>query len=400
MSIRKKDLFYIALFVLVFNVKNSIFYTENYIPLYIMIGFTVFIILAISKKLKISKKIVQIFRRYFGPYLLVSCFSMMTAAFVYKESIKPYITQTFVYLVLHFSAFISALYIYLRNRKRTFKIAIVAAGFSYATLVVKWIYVAGFPECLDFMNKSVSGVTLEVNYITYASGMLFVYALLSNEITNRKKLHWCMVLFILIFLGNKRAIYLALFAAIMIYYLFFCVFKHSNRALKIVAFSFIGVALLWVYVIKSGLLEAVVTFFGINTMSRLQLWNYVGNAYEFSPLYLGRGLVYSDMQTISSAYIRTYGITGGSSQIHNDILRMYIGWGFIPFIYYWYCMIYKNIKLLAKGAGSEIAWRGLAVLVYTFFIYFFDNMFTAYNVSIILFLILLDFELEKNDMRI
>lgn len=102
--------------------------------------------------------------------------------------------------------------------------------------------------------------------------------------------------------------------------------------MKVASIVFIFVMLLFVYMIRSGLLFAALSIFNINTMARTDLWIGIKNQYTFSFFFLGRGLGFVS-KWLDNNWMNL-GIIGlvESTGLHSDILKYYTELGFVWFI--------------------------------------------------------------------
>ena len=66
-----------------------------------------------------------------------------------------------------------------------------------------------------------------------------------------------------------------------------------------------------------------------------------------------------------------------ATNIHNDILRAYIGWGCLPMLYYLVNFFLLRVNRFIKDKNEENAWRYFAIASLYLFINFFDNMLSA-----------------------
>ncbi len=75
-------------------------------------------------------------------------------------------------------------------------------------------------------------------------------------------------------------------------------------------------------------------YVGMNSMGRLNVWEYFAQFYKFSPAYIGLGLgsVQQLLDVLNNAYF---------ARIHNDILMYYIELGFVGFAIFIYMHFYS-----------------------------------------------------------
>ena len=77
----------------------------------------------------------------------------------------------------------------------------------------------------------------------------------------------------------------------------------------------------------------------------------------------------------------------GQGQMHNDILRAYIGWGFLPFLYYYTRLLFVNIKKLEKKNVSYAGWKFFPIMCFFIIIEGFDNMMGTLHFNMMVYLI-------------
>lgn len=384
-KVNLREVPWIIISLLVLNVNNSIFYIQNNQGL--LIAIIAFVLFDIIYKKHVTDYFVKGAVGYLVPWFAVSILSFITALFYWKLTFAPYITQSTYMCISVTAGFLLAYYLIEKFGERAINIVVFGGFISYFTVMIRWVMVAGVPGCFYFLNNRINGISLEVHNLTYCLGIFFVYLFVTKKASKK----YLIFLFALIFIGDKRACFLALFVSIIMYIIFskFVINGKENAIIKIVALVSAAIALVWVALIKYGIIELLFMRFGINSMGRLDFWNYVSDAYTISPSFLGRSMFYSDHMTISKEYIQTYNITGGSTQIHNDVLRSYIGWGFIPFIYYYYNFLYRQPNDFVKKDSINCAWVCLSITLYSFLIYFFDNMISTANFNLSMFIVLL-----------
>ena len=101
--------------------------------------------------------------------------------------------------------------------------------------------------------------------------------------------------------------------------------------------------------------------FGISDSFRFNFWNYFKKYYTISPSYVGRTLFFTDYYMTLPEIHELYQF-GGQGQMHNDILRTYLGWGFFPFLYYYIRLLFVNIKKLEKKNISYAGWKFFPIM--------------------------------------
>lgn len=345
------------------NVTYSIFRFKFYTWLPLVIDFIlIFIYLCRYEKLKLRRIYYEMVREFFLPLIIPSIFAAATAIFIYHN--PRYTMSSFKYVLWVYGAYLFGYFLVCKFRLKAFYLFLVAGSISYFTVICKAII------------KHEYGL-LEVHEMTYIYGMLFIFFLLYKDISKNKKRLACIICLIGMILGDKRALWLALLVALVTYYLFFIILNNKKRGLKFVCLITLILTFAWVWVIKSGYFELICLKYGINDMSRLKMWNYFNKDYSFSPLYFGRGLTYTDVvmdQVHDQLHITT------AIPIHNCILKMYIGWGFLPFAYYIFYFVHVRVAKLLKTGNKNNAWLFLSVTLLFLIINFLGD--TLFNIGI------------------
>lgn len=304
---------------------------------------------------------------------------------------KQSIVRCFYYVV----PFLAAYYSVRKFGNDTPRLLTISGLISYSTVFIRYIYYGGFGILLHFSNNKVNGISLEVHNLTYCMGLFFLYYLLSDKYDNKFKTKICLILMVGIFFGDKRALYLGLAVTLLIYFLFHKFKEKRLTLLKIIFVFYIAAAFIYLILIKTGVFEALLYKYGINDMSRLTFWNYFSSAYEISPFYWGRGIAYTDNIMGATETMREMRVTAATN-IHNDILRAYIGWGCLPMLYYLVNFFLLRVNRFIKDKNEENGWRYFAIASLYLFINFFDNMLSAENFNLCFFVVYL---LLVNDLK-
>jgi len=351
------------------NVSDSLFRFRYYtwIPFSICV---IVIIAFLAKKrgrVSIKKIYLEMIKRFFLPLIIPSILSVFSSIIVYHNT--RYIMSSFKYVLWVYGAYLFGYMLLNRYKIKAINMLMIAGTISYLTVI---------PKAIIYNDLGY----LEVHELTYIYGLLLVFYSLyqGDDLSKKNKNRGIFICLIGVFLGNKRALWLALGISYGAYYLFYKVLKNRKKGLRFVAVISITVAFLWVWMIQSGLFELLCLRFGINDMSRLKMWNYFRNDYTFSLSYLGRGLTYTDV-VMSEIHNQLHITTG--IPIHNCILKMYIGWGTIPFMYYIYEFIYKRVINMEKTSEKNNAWLFLVVTLVFYIINFFGD--TMFNMGISIF---------------
>lgn len=386
MKVNKKTALYVLLIIWILRVYYSPFFTIFAKPIaYIYATYIgLCIILNFFKNQRISKIFINGFKTFLIPFYLVTFLSILSACFYYHTNNHSDITQSIVRLIDYTAAFLIAYKSYMEFKNKSLNVFLIACWVSYIPVIIKWILSAGIPGIFYIFN-TYNGISLEVHNITYCFGIALLYFFISGKYKDNIKL--CVFLIIGIVIGNKRALYIGITLALLVYYLLYKHEKKNRIILYSVVFLMFVSCFVSLYLIKNGYFELIIHKLGISDSSRLAFWNYFGQYYELSPLYMGRGIAFSDNLSAQKDTMIALGVYDGAVPIHNDILRTYIGWGCIPFLYYFYNFFVIVTKKFVKSQKSIAGWRYLIIVSCVFAIYYFDNCIAEITFNICFFII-------------
>jgi hypothetical protein len=172
---------------------------------------------------------------------------------------------------------------------------------------------------------------------------------------------------VLLYLAHKRIAMLgaiAVWASFKIYNFFF---KRKNIKPVMVCFALFDIAMLmYLYLIRNGILNEYVSKFEINTMGRTNVYDKIAAIYTMSPLYGGSGI-----GTVR-VFLENLGLPA-FKLLHNDLLSIYIETGFWGFIIFW--VIYLGVvKYNSKYVQAQNIIIMVCLLMYTFINFMTDNI--------------------------
>ena len=139
--------------------------------------------------------------------------------------------------------------------------------------------------------------------------------------------------------------------------------------------------------IHNSKLEILASQYNINFMGRLLTYNYVTEQYSnFSLFFPGIGFGHIDEilvdlveQNFRINYVPVI-------SLHSDILRMYIGVGFIVFGLWIIYQCYIRTNMINKHFGLKSAQIYMCLTLYIFILYLTDNTYSlSYNGKYLLF---------------
>lgn len=351
----------------------------SWLPMLVVIPGLLMDLLRIVKRQKIRKSLVLTVRLFVLPFVIPTVISIFTAhsansRLSFNQSI---INQSIRNAVFVISAILLGYYLIQIFGKNLIMMILMAGTISYITVIIQVIC----KHIGIFTNLIVEGAKLEVHILTYLYGMLFLLFLLDGNLPLQWRKIGGLICGIGIVLGNKRALYLGLGVSLGVYFLFRKILHNKSRGVIVFAILCCIGALLWIYLIHNGSVETFMLKYHIDDNFRLYMWNYFENDYSFSLAYWGRGLCYTDI-IIGYDHLFSRAIT-----LHNDILRFYIGWGFLPFCYFIFSMTYSRVKSLLKVNRMHNAWIYLSIILTYFLINFFGNTFTSIGAVMLVYVL-------------
>lgn len=250
--------------------------------------------------------------------------------------------------------------------KKSIDFIFIACIINYTLVILKFVQVNGFAGLLASFNyKDIvnSERLLEVHELTYVFGLFILYFIFSKNVHRRKlKLFFSILYF---FMGFKRIAIAALLISIALILILKRVKKNSTYKSFILVCSCFCVlcSLVFVYLIKTDGIISIFNHFNIETNGRIFLWSIFNDKISFFPLPFGYGIGYTDRQLEVLHY----------PQLHNDILRLFLGVGLISFIIFFWKLFYSNSKKMLVQINADCSKIYLAMFMFIFINMFFSN---------------------------
>ena len=242
---------------------------------------------------------------------------------------------------------------------------------AYVPSIIVYFLQNGIINGISLLFSDVAygeAVTLEVHRVTYVFGFLSVYYLYQLIIGKKRVLPQTLLSVALLMLGVKRVANFALVIALVII-LLIKLFRNEKSRFKFVCIasvSLLAVALVFVYAIKSGYLQAVFKYLGIEDNFRFNFWNHIWREYDFSLGYLGKGISYA--QRFMWHEWSNIKDLGEVTNLHNDVLCYYIGLGFFGFCLFFGMFFLGQVLLLKKWFSTQSAACAFSISVFYFVI--------------------------------
>lgn len=399
MKINVKDLVTFILLTIFCTIRfwgvNLVWYINVAIRLIII----VFLILSNNLKIKYTKKSLKFFKITMLPIMLILVYSCALWLLNGDSPAFNVITNLFsssIYLLIDA---IFAILLYSEYKEKSVDMFVKSGFVSYIIgsvipLVFKFKS-AGLLYLLTSYSTNYDLLYLtEVNDLTFGIGFCMLYYLFFDTRDKKHKKINIILCFLLIFWGLKR---IEIFALILCYLFYkFILNKFSlSKASIIATISVLIVSYAYVMFIHNNELISLADKYDINFMGRLTTYQFVADEYsDFSPLYLGIGFGYIDeiLDDLVKANYRIGYIPVIS--LHSDILRMYIGIGFIAFGLWIIYQIRLKTKIIQNKIDCNCAKAYLLYTVFLFVLYLTDNTY-SYPITFSLYLICTLVTLEK-----
>lgn len=214
---------------------------------------------------------------------------------------------------------------------------------------------------------------LEIHDLTFVFGQLVLYyaAFAPHDTKQEKRRRWLLLVActFFFFVGMKR---IAIPAAVLFIIVALIVrrFKNKKPWLLLWGVAWVVFFLLFLYIVRTGLLSKALQTFGIDMMGRDYLWSLANDYYDFSVLYCGHGFEYVD--TIVTSWYQA-GIINHPYPFHNDILKVFVEMGFPGFVFWAGIQYILTPIFWLHYADEETTLLYLSILSYMTMTYLTDN---------------------------
>lgn len=354
-----------------FSQYTNVFNINYYVP-YIIGSIWMFIAILkylITRGKVINKDIIKFYLKIFiVPWIIfVIHNSILYISNTRAMYLKTAITGFLVMFITILSA-CAAIYIFKEKAYRYIMLSIII---SFCMVIIKNLYLYGLSIVWEIIYKSLFTDDqfinpFEVSDITFAVAIIIIAVSISCAKTTKEDRVYTIICWFIVIIGFKRIQFLAL--AIILIAIF--IFKRINNAritirlIKLIGILIIIIGLLYVYSIDSGILNNIINLYNINTMGRINMYTFISKYYDFSILFKGLGYGFTLRKLSEFGFIYV---------LHSDILRFYVEFGFIIFMWWiWYSMIYAS-KKIAKKISLNDAVIYFIITLYLFILHFTDN---------------------------
>lgn len=270
--------------------------------------------------------------------------------------------------------------------EKAFKYVCIATGLSWFLSIMASLLLVG-PEIFPNAISQTFGFYQGKNYFELHDLVLSLGLLLSFYIGSRfkltyKNLGFVLLVLIITFMGMKRISVLAILVVCV--YAFVAKHRKSWLKYKLCVIASIAIAVgsyVFLYLCSSNILFDLLAQYNINPMGRNYYYQAIIALSEFKVDFLGIGRnVVAKLLETDYAYLRVGGV-------HSDIIKMYVENGFVLYAAWLVYYLFWLLKTYKKRFGVEAAYTYSLVTIYTFFMYFTDNV-EIYFIYKMLFILL------------
>ncbi len=361
-------IYYVVLIYLIFG--KSFFHVPDLILDVLILGFIVLSTYFDRYKLKISRKL--------GNYCIWTALLPAIIILFYSIALQFLQSLSFDYIVrsimlclrwiLYCLWAIRTIYIF---NKKSADLLLASCTVAYIPSIIIFFAQFGVIGGINtLLSKNIyhDFVALEVHRLTYVFGFLAVYYLYQWIILRKRVILQFLLSTLFLFLGLKRIANMAFIIAVLVVLILKFIRKEKNkyRFACILSVCLVLLSLGYIYLIKSGILQIVFNYFGIEDSFRFNFWNHISPYYDFSVGFTGRGISFAQ-RFMWHEWSNIKDLSVGTN-IHNDILSYYIGLGFIGFCAFFLLVFTGQTILLKKWFSVHCAAIAIEISLFYFII--------------------------------
>ena len=313
------------------------------------------------------------------PFVVMAVLTPFLCSLSYSQVDSPLqALTTTLYLI---ADMLSAYCLVALFKKRAAIILFCAIALSYALSIIFAICELSLQEIFDYFFN---GIALSRDYFekhdvgVAVVPLIFFFACTLKGQSKTMRKQYCVYIVVLIaimLMCGKRSAYMGFavgLAMIAGYYL--CKTRFNKEKLSVlIAFVFLAGLFMYVCLISTGDLGSIVNALGINSMGRVEVYDWFSDQYDISPFYLGKGFQYIHVYMESG--LGSW-LVNAFDYLHNSILQIYIEagfWGFWLWIAF-YLIIYPYVIKRLFGSNAFIFTMTIMVSMLTIFLT--DNVLT------------------------
>lgn len=337
-------------------------------------------ILAKEGKIVIRKDIVRCIRIFFPLLFLYLCCELIAVNFNSSYSllygsanINHFLTLFIKYIIMIPAIFM----MYDLRREKTIETIVDVLIINEIIIIfsnyIEYGFIRTTKDLFSFITSfsTTSESVFEFDGPTYCCGIILLFYLFNK---NHKLPKWKLVFLLFsFFVGRKR---IAIFALIFALLLKVVLLNKRIDKKKTIIFSLILSSGMLVYLslLYNNTFFDIMDDLGIGLSGRGLLYKYFIKQSELSIFQLPWGIGSIEMIFANASYT-IFANNFIASAIHNDILRLYIEFGFIGFVIWLIIMTYYFPRMINKYIGEDCAKLFIICTVYCFINYMVSNTF-------------------------
>lgn len=325
------------------------------------------------------------------PNLLILIYTMIIMAFDIAIKYEGSYTRAIGLFIYSEIAICVGYVAYKKLKIKVIDYTFVAFLINYAICIIIQLSKSGIDWILLYIVNSTTraGMIIEAHELAATIPLFFAYYALNKDTQFRKtKLALCLLVVVM---AQKRVVFPTMIITVLLI-IIFRFKKYQKIILQFIGYGCLISMVIYIVLIKTG------TFFelfdNINFMGRQYIWTGIEEYYELTPWYLGNGSGFTQKWLDLNSFNLGFNVTHQIGALHNDVLRMYIEYGFFGFLLYMYNYLILNTKRIQKWNSLEASKMYLVIAIAQLVIWFVDNVSTYYNFqivfSIIVFTIILN----------
>jgi len=390
-------LLYGMLLVVLFFSTQTYFGTNNYKRIYLLetvfiAVYIVFLIAVGGGVLRCRRKEAYTYAVFLLPYAALFAVSAAECLLLKKITYTAMIRYSVQPLLICMMAVLT----YSMFRRRAVQAIFAASVINYSVYIITCISKYGFLSVFDAGSDNEASRLLEVHEITFVFGLLAVYLWITKSgafrLQEKHQKFWLVTTVLLSLLGFKRIL-----AAVMIVMILINALLKRQKTPVLLMFATVMsilFCLIWCILCSSPIvMEWFGTNLGINLKGRNWIYANFYPYYELSATYIGGGIGY--VQSMIGSMKNMF-LLGHFIGFHNEILRLYIDLGCIPFLLYLTAVFPAAVYVILKHHGYRSAVCYYIFWMMTVFCSATDNLMTYPNYMLVFITITIHCMMEES----
>lgn len=220
--------------------------------------------------------------------------------------------------------------------------------------------------------------SIEIHDLTFAFGLIFLYALIRRGLTGRIRILILSGIFSIT--GLKRIAVAGIVLGYVIYEILLHVKKYK-KYVYLLCGAIIAATFLYLCAVHYGLYDYLEQI-GLNTKGRNLIYGHINTLFYIGPGFLGNGLGFSSKSWNLPFYSKLF-----QDAYHNEFLKMYVEMGFWGYFAWIFFHLPFRIWYFIRQRGQSCGLMYLATAIYCYITYATDNTYYYYYLNFAVFLI-------------